>query len=61
VAFLESGSGCPRCSTPALIGMEFLKRFRLTLLADPDSETVFLFDSDKIKEVLAKVKTTGET
>lgn len=40
-------------SDEAIVGMDFLKKFRLTLLTDPDSGTVALFDSDLIKQALA--------
>lgn len=43
-------------SDEALVGMEFLKRFKLTLLTDADTGSVFLFGSDFIKQALEAAK-----
>jgi len=43
-------------SDQALVGMDFLKKFRLGLLTDPDIGSVFLFSSDDLKKALAGSK-----
>jgi clan AA aspartic protease len=40
----------------ALVGMEFLKKFKLALLTDADTGSVFLFGSDFIKQALEAAK-----
>jgi predicted aspartyl protease len=46
-------------TTEALLGMEFLRKFRVSLLADPDTGTVSLFPSDILKKALANTSGSG--
>ncbi len=42
----------------ALLGMEFLKKFKLTLFTDPDIPAVILVPSDALKQALAATQKT---
>ena len=43
-------------SSEALLGMEFLKKFKLTLFTDPDIPAVILLSSEVLKKALATAK-----